>query len=248
VLQPDLLSETIVLFVVSTSGSGVEPRSMTPLWNNLLRSDLPPNIFEDLYVSVFGLGDTAYEKFCWAAKKLSRRLESLGACEFHVRGEGDEQHAHGGVVSHRVKRPLTSPRIDGALQPWTEGLLETLLEMFPLPSGVELTPANVIPPPRVVLEPASQATHDTSQDPLKVDLQYHRGVVKTNERITAADWYQDVRRLEFEFEDNVQCVTISSEFYECSLGMQIRAGGRCSHTSFSINCGNRCIFIDATLG
>lgn len=68
---------------------------MTPFWTNLLRSDLPPDIFDHLYYSVFGLGDTAYEKFCWAAKKLSRRMESLGACEFYDRGEGDEQHPFG---------------------------------------------------------------------------------------------------------------------------------------------------------
>ncbi|KAF5329710.1 hypothetical protein D9619_009156 [Psilocybe cf. subviscida] len=184
---PDLLSETIVLFVVSTTGSGVEPRSMTPLWNNLLRSDLPLDVFEDLYFSVFGLGDTSYEKFCWAAKKLSRRLESLGACEFYARGEGDEQHAHG---------------IDGALQPWTDELLRILLEMFPLPGGLEIIPPDEIPPPRVLLNPVS--TLNESQDPLKSDLQYHKGVVRTNERITDPFWYQDVRLFEFDVEDDIQ--------------------------------------------
>ena len=94
-MQTDLISESIVVFVISTTGSGVEPRSMTPLWTNLLRSDLPSDTFEDLPYTVFGLGDTGYEKFCWAAKKLSRRLQSLGATEFHERGEADEQHPLG---------------------------------------------------------------------------------------------------------------------------------------------------------
>ena len=71
---------------------------MTPLWQNLLRSDLPSDTFEDLLLSVFGLGDTGYEKFCWAAKKLCRRMVSLGAVEFYERGEGDEQHALGSVT------------------------------------------------------------------------------------------------------------------------------------------------------
>ena len=96
--KPDLLSESIFIFVVSTTGSGVEPRSMTPLWQNLLRSDLPPDAFQDLLFSVFGLGDSGYEKFCWVAKKLSRRMVSLGAVEFYERGEGDEQHALGSVI------------------------------------------------------------------------------------------------------------------------------------------------------
>ncbi|KAF9476913.1 riboflavin synthase domain-like protein [Pholiota conissans] len=186
---PDLLNESMVIFIISTTGSGVEPRSMTPFWTNLLRSDLPPDTFEDLYFSVFGLGDTAYEKFCWAAKKLSKRMESLGACEFHERGEGDEQHAFG---------------IDGALQPWTDELIRILQEMDPLPPDVEVAPANDVPSPRVSLASTSQAMLDGLQDPLKADLQYHQGVVKVNTRITADDWYQDVRHLELEFEYNVQ--------------------------------------------
>ncbi|KDR73969.1 hypothetical protein GALMADRAFT_250695 [Galerina marginata CBS 339.88] len=185
---PDLLSENIVVFVVSTTGSGVEPRAMTPFWTNLLRGDLPPDTFEDLFFSVFGLGDTAYEKFCWAAKKLSRRLESLGASEFYVRGEGDEQHPLG---------------IDGALEPWADGLLNTLLEISPLPAGIEITSANTLSPARVSLTATSQSAPELS-DPLKSDLQYHAAVVKTNDRITAADWYQDVRHLEFDLEDNIQ--------------------------------------------
>ena len=68
---------------------------MTPMWNTLLRSDLPSDLFEDLEYAVFGLGDTAYEKFCWPSKKLSRRLESLGATEICARGEGDDQHPLG---------------------------------------------------------------------------------------------------------------------------------------------------------
>ena len=81
--------------MVSTTGSGAEPRSMTFLWNMLLRSDLPADLFEDLPFAVFGLGDTSYEKFCWAAKKMARRMESLGATEICSRGEGDEQHPLG---------------------------------------------------------------------------------------------------------------------------------------------------------
>lgn len=68
---------------------------MSQLWHMLLRADLPPDILEDLNFAVFGLGDSSYEKFCWAAKKLSRRLLSLGARELVERGEGDEQHSAG---------------------------------------------------------------------------------------------------------------------------------------------------------
>jgi len=72
---------------------------MTPLWKSLLRSDLPRDFFEELHYAVFGLGDSSYEKFCWPAKKLSRRLEHLGATAICSRGEGDTQHTHGYVYS-----------------------------------------------------------------------------------------------------------------------------------------------------
>ena len=68
---------------------------MTPMWNSLLRSDLPDDLFEDMDFAVFGLGDSAYEKFCLPAKKLARRLTNLGGREFCTRGEGDDQHPLG---------------------------------------------------------------------------------------------------------------------------------------------------------
>lgn len=35
------------------------------------------------------------ERFNWAARKVHRRLQQLGANEFYGRGEGDEQHDEG---------------------------------------------------------------------------------------------------------------------------------------------------------
>ncbi|KAF9463400.1 hypothetical protein BDZ94DRAFT_1164084 [Collybia nuda] len=185
---PDLISENLVIFVVSTTGSGTEPRSMTSLWNMLLRSDLPSDLFEDLPFAVFGLGDTAYEKFCWAAKKLARRMISLGAIEICERGEGDDQHQLG---------------TDGALHPWMEDLLEELLELYPLPPGVEIISSDEIPPPRVSLEETTHAALKECKDPLDEDKTFHTATVKQNKRITADDWYQDVRHLEFDFDDDI---------------------------------------------
>jgi len=68
---------------------------MIPLWTRLLRPDLPTDLFDHLDFAVFGLGDSAYEKFNWAGKKLARRLQSLGAHQIVERGDGDEQHTRG---------------------------------------------------------------------------------------------------------------------------------------------------------
>jgi sulfite reductase alpha subunit-like flavoprotein len=70
---------------------------MTKFWSLLLRFDLPDDLFDETKLAVFGLGDSAYEKFCWPAKKLARRMTGLGAKEICERGEGDEQHFLGCV-------------------------------------------------------------------------------------------------------------------------------------------------------
>ena len=68
---------------------------MTPLWNMLLRSDLPEDLFDEMDFAILGLGDSSYEKFCWPAKLLERRLLSLGATKLVERGEADDQHPLG---------------------------------------------------------------------------------------------------------------------------------------------------------
>ncbi|KAG6829230.1 hypothetical protein H0H92_005232 [Tricholoma furcatifolium] len=170
---------------------------MSPLWGQLLRSDLPPDLFDDLSYAVFGLGDTAYGKFCWAAKKLSRRLSSLGAHEICERGEADDQHQLG---------------LDGALQPWTETLLKSLLALYPMPPEVEVVPESTIPPPRVAIKDLAEVSSEggtlnaKEDDPLQLDQLFHTAVVRANKRITTEGWYQDVRHLDLEFkpEDNIQ--------------------------------------------
>ncbi|KAJ7183107.1 riboflavin synthase domain-like protein [Mycena filopes] len=173
----DLISETLVLFVISTTGSGL-------MWKTLLRSDLPSDLFDELSFAVFGLGDSAYEKFCWAAKKLSRRLVSLGATEICERGEGDDQDPLG---------------MDGALESWMERIQQSLLLLYPLQPDVEVIPATTIPPARVSMVPDIASTSSSS-----VKSGFYTSTVRCNTRITAGDWYQDVRHLEFDFEEDIQ--------------------------------------------
>ncbi|KAJ4480982.1 hypothetical protein J3R30DRAFT_3462879 [Lentinula aciculospora] len=184
----DLISEILVIFIVSTTGSGAEPRAMTVLWNKLLRSDLPPDLFEDVHFTVFGLGDTAYEKFCWPAKRLARRLEGLGAHKLCEGAEGDEQHLLG---------------IDGALEPWLKTLSSSLLELMPLPTGLDIVPSDQTPPARISLVNSTNP-QVTTIDPLEHDNDYRLATVKCNTRTTAQDWNQDVRHIELDFVDDIQ--------------------------------------------
>ena len=56
---------------------------MIKLWQLLLRADLPSDLFDETRFTVFGLGDSAYERFCWASKKVIWGMASLGASEFY---------------------------------------------------------------------------------------------------------------------------------------------------------------------
>ncbi|KAH9177529.1 riboflavin synthase domain-like protein [Lactarius sanguifluus] len=166
----EIVSERIAIFVVATSGTGKEPRTMTPFWKSLLRSDLPPDFFDDLHYAVFGLGDSSYEKFCWPAKKLTRRLEQLGARSICPRAEGDTQHTLG---------------TDGAFQPWVSTLVHGLLKLLPLPPHLSLLPAEELPTPRVTILPATREDLQNEHDPLLCDDRYHTFEITTNERDVA---------------------------------------------------------------
>ena len=80
-------------------------------------------------------------------------------------------------------------------------LLDALLKFFPLPPGAPAHSTSSIPPSRVTLV---RSDAESSVDPLLYDEKYCLGKVKCNERITASDWYQDVRHLEFEFDEEIQ--------------------------------------------
>lgn len=179
-----------------------------PFWRFLLRDGLPTDILSDVTYAVFGLGDTSYQRFCWPARKLGRRLQGLGAQELLPSGEADDQHYLG---------------IDGALQPWLDDLWSTLADLLPLPAGLESIPDDVILPPHIevrVLEGVdngSVATASGSNGAVQHDVAKSNGRdakardtaphamrwarLTRNERMTAEDHWQDVRQIEWETED-----------------------------------------------
>lgn len=112
--HPSPLPQPLVLFVASTTGTGVEPDNMRQFWRFLLRKNLPSDSLARLRFSVFGLGDSGYPKFNFAAKKLHKRLESLGATCCYPLGLADDQHDLG---------------VDGALEPWLEGVWARVLQL-----------------------------------------------------------------------------------------------------------------------
>lgn len=89
-----LPSVNYAVFIVSTIGYGQCPNNMKQFWNFIMQKDLP-SILSDLNYTIFGLGDSSYEKFNYCARALNKRLTQLGADSFFQIGLGDEQHDFG---------------------------------------------------------------------------------------------------------------------------------------------------------
>ncbi|KAG2186396.1 hypothetical protein INT43_002834 [Umbelopsis isabellina] len=164
--KTQLVDERLVIFICSTTGQGEEPSNMKRFWKFLLRKNLPAGILGQIEYTVFGLGDSSYQKFNFPAKKLYKRLSQLGAISIHPRGDGDDQHYLG---------------LDGGLDPWLDGLWPKIMERYPLSPGLEIIPADVQYP---------FFPHEGTFD----------AIVTKNERITAADHFQDVRHIELKIQ------------------------------------------------
>ncbi|KAG8901255.1 NAPDH-dependent diflavin reductase, partial [Tulasnella sp. 417] len=187
----DLVDEPLVIFVCSTTGNGAEPRNMMTLWRTLLRSDLPTDLLDATHFAVFGLGDSGYERFNWAAKKLQRRLLSLGAMELIARGDADDQDFYG---------------IESAFAPWLSRLFEALSATFAGAGQHAEIPVPTRPEPRVIMTVPDQPdilSHHMAALKLRSDRGRIPVTLKCNERMTRADWFQDVRRIEFVADNDI---------------------------------------------
>ncbi|KAK4230098.1 NADPH-dependent diflavin oxidoreductase 1 [Podospora fimiseda] len=144
----DLLRASLVIFVTSTTGQGDMPKNTLKFWKNLRREKLTnSNCFQSVKFTIFGLGDSSYQKFNWAARKLQVRLLQLGASEFFRAGEGDERHDNG---------------IDSIYLPWYQDLRATLLADFPLPDLVAPIPDDSQLPPKYPVRLASTMASATT--------------------------------------------------------------------------------------
>ncbi|MCJ1473981.1 NAPDH-dependent diflavin reductase [Lambiella insularis] len=210
-IEPTLLKTyTVTLIAISTTGQGNVPDNARIFWNKLLRKKLSPAFFRDVYFAVFGLGDSSYPKYNFAARRLHRRLIQLGGEELLPRGEGDEQHPEG---------------YDSAFIPWLTTLREHLLIQYPLEDGLKPIPNGYLLPPRWLLaltEPTDKESVHADQKidggnlPMRnsfasipisnrrnsgkhsQDSAVHiKATIAQNRRITPEAHWQDVRHLIF---------------------------------------------------
>lgn len=193
----------VVVFVVSTTGDGEPPENMRASWRSLLRRSLSAQWLRGVRFAVFGLGDSSYAKYNAVARKLHARLKQLGGEELVERGLGDDQHPYGYF---------------GALNPWLDKLWPEVLKVFPVPEGftVDDSPKPLEPKYCITFHNAESDEARRAQAFSPRDVQQNSGFyappsavvngdagmyvaqLVVNRRITADDWTQDVRHLEFD--------------------------------------------------
>ncbi|XP_012283696.1 NADPH-dependent diflavin oxidoreductase 1 isoform X2 [Orussus abietinus] len=194
----NLISEELVVFVVSTTGQGEVPANMKQFWRCLLRKSLPVNTLNHLKYAVLGLGDSSYQKFNFAAKKLNKRLGQLGGQELLPIGLADDQHDLG---------------IDAVTTTWTQELWTKISNLY----GIELI--NVQADGNEIVERFNVdviTTNDTRifnngrdlhsdiyESELHVNDELRMGTVIENFRTTSVDHFQDVRLIKISAE-NIQ--------------------------------------------
>ncbi|PRD20330.1 UNVERIFIED_CONTAM: NADPH-dependent diflavin oxidoreductase 1 [Trichonephila clavipes] len=183
----NLVNESIVIFVCSTTGNGEFPDNMKSFWKFMLRKGLPSNSLCHIKFSVLGLGDSSYDKFNVVAKKLNKRLLQLGALELIPLTLGDDQHELG---------------YDAALDPWLLKLKDVLKNICNLSDSY--IPDNIPLPPRyTVIFCESPSTNSVNFEVCNRHDSFPLATLKKNQRVTPEDHFQSVHLLEFEIDQNV---------------------------------------------
>ena len=182
--------------MVSTTGQGEQPSNAKVFWKKLLRRKLGPGTLQSLRFAIFGLGDSSYPQYNWAALKLRKRLVQLGASEVFEAGKGDEQHPEG----H-----------DGTFVPWSQGLRAELARRYPLDDGIEALPDDVLLEPQWLLSTSVETKGDAmlqTSEPLTFaqpqDVEFIKVVLEENNRVTPRDHWQDVRLLKLSTPEYIQ--------------------------------------------
>ncbi|XP_078282214.1 NADPH-dependent diflavin oxidoreductase 1 [Rhinoraja longicauda] len=192
----DLIQESLVVFVCSTTGQGEAPDNMKRFWRFIFRRNLPAASLSVVNSAVLGLGDSSYPKFNFIAKKLSKRLAQLGCKSLLPLGLADDQHDLGP---------------DAVIDPWLKDFWVLALRIYPLPSGLAVLGDDVILPSKYSLQFEGDASHGVAVGPYVTNkhatgppssLHPFPARMVTNDRVTDKSHFQDVRLITFDVTDS----------------------------------------------
>lgn len=194
-----LISESVVIFVCSTTGQGDPPDNMRTFWRFIFRKSLPAGSLCQLDCAVLGLGDSSYTKFNFVAKKLQKRLQQLGANMLLPVGLADDQHELGP---------------DAVIDPWLASFWTKLYALHPLLKVLPSLPEHEPLPPSFTFhfleadvtlaeQTVGEATPSEQTEP-SASCPFLAKLV-SNTRVTDVSHFQDVRLFEFDIsQSNIQ--------------------------------------------
>ena len=220
--RPGNMSGTAIasLFLVSTTGDGEQPFTMRKTWKELIRKSFNLEIDENsgLFFSVFGMGDSTYEKFNFVAKLLYNRLLQLKAVPIAYRGLGDESDENiTSTTDYRVEKSETDQDsackdldvrrsgFDVELVPWLHQVRKSLVTILKAQSGKYLEPPCVpinLPSMRrydwrITDGVGEEALYEPQRKCLTVSTTFvKRAMMKENTRITSIEHFQDARHID----------------------------------------------------
>ncbi|XP_047379878.1 NADPH-dependent diflavin oxidoreductase 1 isoform X7 [Sciurus carolinensis] len=192
----NLIREPLVIFVCATTGQGDPPDNMKNFWRFIFRKNLPSTSLCQMDFAVVGLGDSAYTKFNFVAKKLHRRLLQLGGSALMPMCLGDDQHELGP---------------DATIDPWLGDLWEKVLRLYPVPLDLPVIPPGVPLPSKFTLQFIQEAPNPGSKESCLAspeslgppsESQPFLAPMVTNQRVTGPSHFQDVRLIEFDITDS----------------------------------------------
>ncbi|KAG7530653.1 hypothetical protein FFLO_04879 [Filobasidium floriforme] len=216
----------LLILITSTHGRGHPPPAMIPLWTALLRSGLPDHILEDVNFALYGLGDSSYEKFCYAGKILARRMLSLGARLLGSDDEdGEDKPSSDAIVEEMRQMDVNGTAEDEEKQhdclawgderapdgleetflPWLARTMDIILPFLPPPSPafVEYSRTD-LPPPlydiRFIDQEAESSTAQLEGEVDALEPGWEWATLKRNFRATGGNWWQDVREIDLTLE------------------------------------------------
>ncbi|VDN05650.1 unnamed protein product [Thelazia callipaeda] len=178
----NLSDEHCVVFVIATSGQGEMPVSIRHNWRILCCKSLPNNLLQSVgltYFAVLGLGDSSYQKYNFAGKKLYRRLNQLGSIFLTELGLADDQHELG------VEGTYENFRDELFQQIWKRNLYPGMI-LNPDDSGS--LPARY----KIIYDANFPSMFDEIEDDAFVETS-----MLNSERLTAETHFQDAEELRY---------------------------------------------------
>eukprot|EP00854_Cymbomonas_tetramitiformis_P004570 gene4570-5593_t len=175
--------QILVLYGSETGNAqGDPPESFKNFWRFLLRKSLPADSLSNLRYAVFGLGDSGYVKYNIVAKRLAKRLISLGGAELLSLGLGDDQPDDDAPVTE-----LSAPKYKVEWVPMTNSTSS---------GQVGATPEEEAARAGALLDVAGGVLASTSATDSYGPHNPYFASVLTNTRLTDEGHTQDVRHLE----------------------------------------------------